>query len=808
VPPRPCTQHGNDLRDGALNAMAEPPTPTLIPTASEPQGRFERNGSPPPESPHHKPKLKKLRLLLLLAGLSVLALVSTLFGMLISVASDLPSLENKAEYRAAQNSQLFYDDPDDPACKELGDPCELARLTGNQNRVLLSEDQISPFIKNAVIAIEDRRFYEHTGVDYKGIARAMVQDVLRKRAAQGASTITQQFVKNALSAQGNRSVLQKLREAALAYHLERQWPKQKILTQYLNTVYFGSGAYGVESAMRTYFGHGGSDQVDPVTGEIVEDQSATAAAQTASPAEAALLAGMIASPSLYDPVQNPRQATQRRNLVLQRMLEQKLVTAAEYRDAIHTAVPSRDEVTPPRPDSEQPYFSSWVTQQLVDRYRPGVVFGGGLKIRTTIDPALQTAAEGAISGRLGGLGPASSLVAIDNRTGEIKAMVGGTDFNERPFNLAVNGHRQPGSSIKPFILVRALADGISPDAVYASEPKSFPVPGSKTERFNVANYEDSYAGPITLTTATARSDNAVFAELGVKLGTKRVARMAKRMGIGTPLSTNPAMTLGGLKEGVTPLEMAYAYSTIANKGMRVSGSLAPGEDGPVAIESVKGGGIDDENEVRKHRAFPESVGETAQQLLGGVVASGTGKAAAVGDEFIFGKTGTTENYGDAWFVGSNRDLTIAVWVGYADRLQPMETEFLGGPVAGGTFPAEIFHDFMSSWLSIRARREAAQGKDGKGDQRTAPTQSYTPATPAPSGMGTAPATPDAQQPAQPQQRAPRARTQPRQQQPATPAPQQPAPTPQAPATPTPAPSPTPQPPATGGAGGGVNAGPG
>ncbi|HEY6779953.1 MAG TPA: transglycosylase domain-containing protein, partial [Thermoleophilaceae bacterium] len=750
----------------------------------------------------HKPKLKKLRLLLVLAGLAVLAIISTLFGMLISVASDLPSLENKAEYRAAQNSKLFFDDPDDPACKDLGDACELARLTGNQNRVLLDENQISPFIKNAVIAIEDRRFYEHTGVDYKGIARAMVQDVINKRAAQGASTITQQFVKNALSAQGNRSVLQKLREAALAYHLERQWPKQKILTQYLNTVYFGSGAYGVESAMRTYFGNGDSDQVDPVTGAIVEDQSSQAAAQTASPAQAALLAGMIASPTLYDPIQNPGRAMQRRNIVLQRMLEQQMISPSEYREAVRTPVPTPDEVTPPRPDSEQPYFSSWVTQQLVDKYHPGPVFGGGLKIRTTIDPSLQAAAEQAISGRIGGIGPSSSLVAIENKTGEIKAMVGGTDFDERPFNLAVNGHRQPGSSIKPFILIRALADGISPDATFTSEPKIFPVPGSKHEKFVVNNYEDSYAGVRTLASALATSDNSVFAELGLKVGTKRVARIAKRMGVSTPVSTNPAMTLGGLKEGVTPIEMAYAYSTIANRGRRVSGTLAPHDDGPVAIESVKGGGIDDKNKPVFHRAFPESVGETALSLMGSVVSSGTGKAAAVGDEFIFGKTGTTENYGDAWFVGGNKDLTVAVWVGYADRLQPMQTEYLGGPVAGGTFPAEIFHDFMSSWLSIRDRREAARGSDDEGNGEAAPTQSYTPVPSTPSQGQTAPATPE--QPDEQQSKGPRDQA-PREE--ATPAPtpqqpQQPTPTPQTPATPAPTPTPTPP---SGGTGGGVDA---
>ena len=219
--------------------------------------------------------------------------------------------------------------------------------------MLLDEDQISPFIKNAVIAIEDRRFYEHTGVDYTGIARALVQDVLKQRAAQGASTITQQFVKNALAAQGDRSVFQKLREAALAYHLERQWTKQKILTQYLNTVYFGNGAYGVESAMRTYFGAGDDRAGRPDHRRDRRGQSSQAAAQTASPAQAALLAGMIASPTMYDPVQNPRNATMRRNLVLQRMLEQRMISRRGV-PRRRSQAPSRptDEVTPPRPDSE------------------------------------------------------------------------------------------------------------------------------------------------------------------------------------------------------------------------------------------------------------------------------------------------------------------------------------------------------------------------------------------------------------------------------------------------------------------------
>ena len=291
-------------------------------------------------------------------------------------------------------------------------------------------------------------------------------------------------------------------------------------------------------------------------------------------------------------------------------------------------------------------------------------------------------------------------------------MVGGSDFDARPFNLATNGHRQPGSSFKPFILVRALEDGIDPNSTWASQPKQLPFRGEKgPELFKVSNYEDSYLGAASLWSATAASDNSVFAELGMKVKPKRVARLANRMGIRTELSTNPAMLLGGLEEGVTPLEMAYAYSTIANDGVRVSGTLAPNTTGPVAIDKVVGPARHrGENERCAKRVFPAEVGQLAKEMLSLVVTSGTGKAAQVGDEYIWGKTGTTENYGDAWFVGGNEDLTVAIWVGYADRLQPMEYEHAGGPVAGGTFPAEIFHDFMTAWLTIRDEREAARGK--------------------------------------------------------------------------------------------------
>jgi penicillin-binding protein 1A len=739
---------------------------------------------PPPEVRKRKPKLKKLRLFLVFAGISVLAVISTIFGMMLSVSSDLPSLENHAQLRVARNSALF---------SGSGKTVTLAKLTGAQNRILDDSGEISPNVKNAVIAIEDKRFYEHSGVDYRGIARAVFQDVLRKRAAQGASTITQQFVKNVLAAQGQRTVFQKLREAALAYHLERQWNKDKILTQYLNTIYFGNGAYGIESAARTYFG--GATEYDP---------HAAKRATNLAPWQSAYLAGMIASPSGYDPVQHPVASHNRMNLVLLRMLQQGMITRSQYDEQRNFYVnPKR--VRPPQPDSRVPYFSSWVTQQLLDRYRStGLVFGGGLKVTTSLDSDLQDAAEQAIQGRLAGIGPSASLVAIDNKTGEVKAMVGGSDFEHRPFNLATNGHRQPGSSFKPFTLLGALEKGVSPGRTFASSPRCYPVPHSKGEKFCPKNYNDAYAGVTTLTGATVTSDNSVYAELGVDIvGTNMIARIAHRMGVRTPLSRNLAMTLGGLKEGVTPLEMAYAYSTLANDGERVWGTLGPSSRSPVAIEKVldPDGDTRDVNHVRHTRVIPYGVAQTAKGILAQVIAGGTGKAAQIG-EFAAGKTGTTENYGDAWFVGFNKELTVAVWVGYPDKLKPMLTEYHGSPVAGGTFPAEIWHDFMTSWIKIRDTRKAArEGKDPSEittptttpvvtPTTTAPAQS-TP-TPAPSTTTKTPA-PKAKQPTQqaPAQQAPTQTTPPAQQ----PTPQ-PAPTDGGGGTGTPPPGTT-TPPATG-----------
>jgi penicillin-binding protein 1A len=320
---------------------------------------------------------------------------------------------------------------------------------------------------------------------------------------------------------------------------------------------------------------------------------------------------------------------------------------------------------------------------------------------------------------------------------------------------------------------------VSPDRTFASSPHCWSVPHSKGEKFCPKNYNDAYAGVTTLTGATVNSDNSVYSQLGIDIvGTNKIARVAHLMGVRTPLSRNYAMILGGLQEGVTPLEMAYAYSTLANNGERVWGTMGPTARSPVAIEKVldPDGHTRDQNHIRHTRVIPYGVAQTAKGILAQVITSGTGKAAQIG-EFAAGKTGTTENYGDAWFVGFNKDLTVAVWVGYPDKLRPMLTEYHGQAVAGGTFPAEIWHDFMTSWIKIRDTRKAA--REGKNPSevttsQTTPTPVVTSTTPTQTTPAQTPpaTTPQAKQPTQ--QQAPAQQTP----APTQPAPQQPAPAPQ------------------------------
>jgi penicillin-binding protein 1A len=664
--------------------------------------------APPAPQTKRKPRLKKLRVLFVLLGLGVLALVSMIFGMMAAVSQDLPAIYNFAQYKASKNSEVFDDN---------GEP--LGTLTSDQNKILLSSGQISPNIKNAVVSIEDSRFYEHNGVDFQGIGRALVKDILSQSAQQGASTITEQFVKNALEAEGSRTILEKFREAALAYKLERHWTKDKILTEYLNTIYFGEGAYGIEAAARTYFGaaHPGCGTPQEPCASVLE------------PWEAATLAAIIASPSAFDPKAYPENSLGRRNLVLEKMLEQGYISHEQYEEGIKQALPSPSDITPPTFDSKAPYFTAYLRQQLVDRYGASKAFFGGLKVKSTLDLPLQEAAEEAVNSYLGYSPATASVVVIDNKNAGIKAMVGGPNFETKPFNLATQGHRQPGSSIKPFTLLTALEEGISPETVYESAPQIFHYGKHGSETFEVKNDEDSYLGSCSIICATTYSDNSIYAQLAleglkgktIEDRTHSIAATIHKAGYSDPVSTNPAMVLGGLQEGVTPLGWAYAYTTIGNDGDRVSGTLAPEPgDSPVAYTNVsdkdghtiKGG----DNDSIHSQVISASTAEEAKSILETVVSSGTGTSAQTGAEGEWGKTGTTSEEVDAWFCGGVSDeVTACVWVGYPDSATSMATLFNGGPVMGGTFPALIWARVISAWQEIKANRaaEKASGEHSK-----------------------------------------------------------------------------------------------
>ncbi|HEX8715199.1 MAG TPA: transglycosylase domain-containing protein, partial [Solirubrobacteraceae bacterium] len=571
-----------------------------IPPAPAPEPDDRQTGA--------KPRLKRLRFVAIVLAALVLGLVSFVFGIFISVASDLPSLTRFSTLKDARSSVLLDD---------LGQPIG---VVSQQNRVIVTPSQIPQVVKEAVISIEDKRFETNSGIDIRGIGRAFVQDILHKGSVQGASTIEQQFIKNALQAQSHRTIFEKLREAALAFQLSHKWSKEKIITAYLNTIYFGNGAYGIEAAAQTYFGH----DVNHLGCGMPSHELCV---QQLQPWEAALLAGIIQSPTAYDPAQHPLAARERRNTVLRQMLEQGYLTRTVYEQSVAQALPAAKDVQAPTEQTiegvDAGYFTSWVQQQVIERYGAPRAFDGGLKIKTTLDLELQRAAEHAVNAYLESPeGPTASLVAIENSTGEVRAMVGGRSYEQTPFNLATSGERQPGSSFKAFDLAAALEDGISPESTWTSKQKVFIVPntGGK-EKFVVHNDEGNYTGSNTLTGATAFSDNSIYAEVGLKVGTKRIARLAHRMGITTPLSTNPAMTIGGLTVGVTPLDMAHAYETIAHGGRRVSGTLA--ENGaPVAIQEVDAGSHTlgdgrhkDINKVELKRVLPAEVAQTETQML-------------------------------------------------------------------------------------------------------------------------------------------------------------------------------------------------
>jgi penicillin-binding protein 1A len=598
--------------------------------------------------------------------LLIVALLSMLAGFYVGVARTLPSLELTADISAEQPTKI-YDDSDTPVL--------LAQLHGLENREILTSDQIPQVMRDAVVAIEDERFYQHSGVDFTAILRAVWANITSGDIVQGGSTITQQLIKNAFLTD-EETLNRKLREAALAYQLEKQWSKEKILTEYLNVIYFGEGAYGVEAAALAYFGVHTTDL---------------------TVAQAALLAGLPQAPSLYSPRRDPDAALARRDVVLNKMYQQGYITGAQLQEALEAPLALADPA-----DHDVvvvPYWVEMVREQLIARYGSSTVLGGGLRVYITVDLSMQRAAEETIAEILDQPGdPSAALVTIDVRTGHLVAMVGGSDFNTMEFNLATQGKRQPGSAFKPFVLVTALTQGISPDAMYDSGPVSIDLASGPWE------VSSTDAGPITLAQATAQSSNGVYARLIMDLGADKVAATAYDMGITTSLGDppNPAIALGGLETGVSPLEMAMAYATLATGGERLSSGIAfvPTQAGyPVTIVRVTDaeGNLIDENSVARTRVLDSGLAAVATSCLEQVITSGTGTAADIGRPAA-GKTGTTQNYADAWFVGYTPDLVTAVWVGYPSAQKPM-TNVHGAKVTGGSLPAQIWSSFMKKVLA-------------------------------------------------------------------------------------------------------------
>ncbi|MFN0091134.1 MAG: transglycosylase domain-containing protein [Acidimicrobiales bacterium] len=538
-------------------------------------------------------------------------------------------------------------------------------------------------MKDAVVAIEDRRFWNHKGVDAAGIARAARENWDAGEIRQGGSTITQQYVKNVyLSTE--RSADRKLREAIIATQLERRMSKEEILFRYLDTTYFGAGAYGVAAAAKVYF--------DKPLGEL-------------TPSEAATIAGIIPAPTRWSPRESVEEAEKRRRLVLDKMLEEGYLDAGQHAEAVQQVLWNSSDGEPPGPATRLapiqkrgalafPFFVDYVERELLDTIGPERLYRGGLRIETTISPHLQGLAEDSVNNRLAGTeAPLEmSLVSVEPATGQVKAMVGGRDYAQSQVNLATGGSTgfQPGSSFKTVVLAAALEKGIRPEDVYDA-PGSYSFPGCRRDDCTVSNYDENPKGRITVRKATEGSVNTVYAQLIFDAGIAESVDMAIRLGV--PLDPNkkygPSLTLGAYE--TSPLHMAAAYATLANHGKKLPVT------GIAKVLDKNGGALIDNTGRQGEQVVSAPVADTVTDILRGVVTKGTGKRADLGRP-VAGKTGTAQAYRAAWFVGYTPQLSTAVWMGYSDAQRSLIGVRGVYRVTGGSHPAIAFHDFMAPAL--------------------------------------------------------------------------------------------------------------
>ena len=594
-----------------------------------------------------------LGLVVLALALAIAAL--SVAGYVIAVAATAPNLDELKPNDKGSSSVVY-----------AADGSRLGYVQSDIVRTPVPWTDMTRDMRNATVAIEDERFYEHKGVDYGAIVRAGIKNLESGDTVQGGSTITQQLVRALYIKDPKRTFERKIREAKLASELEDDHSKRWILKSYLNSVPYGTvggrTAIGVEAAAETFFDEHARDL---------------------SLAEAALIAGLPQAPSQYNPFRNPTAAVERRNEVLHQMVDNGFVSPARANEASQEPLGLKRGTR--YTQRREPYFFDYVQEQLIERYGVGVYRRGGLKVHTTIDPQLQDAARDAIASQLSlPTDPSSAVVSIDPANGYIKAMASSGTYKDRTFNLAAQGHRQPGSAFKTFVLTTAIRKGVDPArTTYVSKPLNLNVP--EYGPWKVKTYGNSYGGSMDLVRATLKSDNTVYAQLILDLGPKAVRETAKLMGITTTLDGLPAEGLGGLRLGVSPLEMANAYATLASGGMR---------NKPIAIKKVEfpDGKSEGLGKPKRVRVFPDGVAYEVTKILQQNIRSGTGTRANIGCPAA-GKTGTTDNFNDAWFAGYTPKLSSAVWVGYPNALVEMRSVH-GVSVAGGTFPAAIWGAYM------------------------------------------------------------------------------------------------------------------
>jgi len=614
--------------------------------------------------------LQRLRTaLLLLCFATILAMVGVVASAVSTYqafAANMPDLDDYHSTELAQTS-LIYD--------TNGNVVD--QLYGVQNRFVVPLKGVDPTLRQAIISIEDHRFYEHRGLDFEAIGRAAVENVKSLSIQEGGSTLTQQLIKNTYIAQQQRQVPsfeRKFVEGSLAWQYEKEHSKDEILEQYLNTVYFGSNAYGAEAAAKTYFDKKASDLTLP---------------------ESALLAGIINLPGIYDPFVDPESAKARRNVVLDRMLEYGYISKEEHDKAAASKLDLSRGAVQYQNDNE--YFLDAVRTEVAEEYGDDMVYEGGLEIYTTLDPDLQAMANNAVDTIVDPEAgdPSASLVSIEPGTGAVRAMVGGSDFDQVKFNLATQAHRQAGSSFKPFSYAEAVHEGISPETMYVSKHLYIDM-GENARPYEVDNYDFIHRGPITLERALADSDNTVFVQLALDLGLQKVVEMANELGIDSEIDAYPATAIGGLRVGVTPLEMASAYSTFANSGTHME---------PYLVQKVT---MDDKGKdtlLEEHRTIGEEVlskdeAAVVTEALRAVIERGTasyyhdldaelGRPAA-------GKTGTSNRFRDAWFIGFIPQLSTSVWVGYPNERRSMVNINGLQVVNGENYPLDIWSLYMQS----------------------------------------------------------------------------------------------------------------